>query len=568
MTPRIGPRIGTAASNGSSSVVVNWVVPKNTSQITRYRVVSNPVTTNQSVNGSGSTSLTFTGLSPEESYRFKVTALNVDVVIGNESEESNSVTPVSSLGIPYLVESNVSNGLCVVTWNEPVDFTGITNYTVNALENNNIAVSKNTTGRTTQLVMTGLLFGRDYSFTVNANGNNEDVGLQSDPTTEKSVDITFSLGTITNVNAIAFDGSANVTWTAPTTSLSILNYTVISNPGTQTLIVENATQINFTDLNNGTAYTFAVKANYGGIDPPDTNFVYSPNSVTPFAKPMNVTATPGFLRANVRWEIQTSTTGIIGYKVNSIPFTLEREAVGPGSRSLYMSGLNASLNYRFTVKAYGASGILGPESNPTTDISGSIATPSAPRNIEIQTGTSSTVHVRWSAPIATTNISNYLVECFRNDSNTILVSQRVLGDKRSTIFLNLVDGATIYFKVYTYVDPEFGPSAASESSRILPAALGPGLIVDVNAVKVTSDTVVCIWSPPNPITGNDIDQYTVYSYKDDSTIPEFTYNTGNAQASSTFGGRTFSPGVYRFSAVSRSGARFGTHSPLSNPLTF
>ena len=476
---------------------------------------------------------------------------------------------MSLLGVPFLVEGNLVNGLFVVNWNEPAsNLTGITNYTVNALYNNNISVSRNTTGRTTQLVMTGLLLNTSYTFTVNANGNNGDVGPQSDPSSERTVDNLFSLGTITNVNAIAFDGSANVTWTAPTTSTSILNYTVISNPQTQELIVENATQINFTGLNNGTAYTFAVKANYGGTDVPTTNFVYSPNSVTPLAKPINVTATPGFLRANVRWETQTSTTGIIGYKVNSTPFTAEREAVGPESRSLYMSGLNASLNYRFTVKAYGASGILGPESNPTTDTSGSIATPNAPRNIEIQTGTSGAVHVRWSAPIVTTNISNYLLECFRNDTNVIIKSQRVQADERSTIVLELLSGANVYFKVYTYVDPEFGPSVAAESSRILPSATGPGLIIAVNAVKATSNTVVCIWSPPNPITGNDIDQYTVYSYKDDSTTPEFTFNTGNTEPSSTFGGRTFNTGVYRFSAVARSGARFGTQSPLSNPLTF
>src|SRR5207249_3454467 len=71
-------------------------------------------------------------------------------------------------------------------------------------------------------------------------------------------------GAPTDVEAVAGDSKATVTWTAPTVTggSPILSYTVTASPGGATATTPNGTTTTatVTGLTNGTAYTFTVTA--------------------------------------------------------------------------------------------------------------------------------------------------------------------------------------------------------------------------------------------------------------------------------------------------------------------
>ena len=87
-------------------------------------------------------------------------------------------------------------------------------------------------------------------------------------------------GSPTGVTAVAGDGNAYVSWTAPVSNggSPITGYTVKSSPGGLTATAPTATPVTVSGLTNGTAYTFTVTAtNTVGTSAPST----ASSSVTP-----------------------------------------------------------------------------------------------------------------------------------------------------------------------------------------------------------------------------------------------------------------------------------------------
>ena len=465
--------------------------------------------------------------------------------------------------------SNV-NGLLSIDWDEPINILGILTYTVTGYVDGVQYLSRTTTSRVSSLIMTGLDYGTTYTFDVRANGANGEIGDPSNYSDAIVFTNVFVVGTTTGVNATAGDTFATVNWTAPITSGNVIDYTVISDPVTTTKTTLNSqTEINFTGLTPGTPYTFAVKANLAGIDVPTGSFSsYSTNSVTPLGKPTSATATSGYLRAKVTWNIPSIRTGILGYKVYSTPATPEPGTItGATSTSLYMTGLSNSLTdtYTFKVRAYGASGILGPESDPTTATPGNIPQPGPPTDVIVQAG-ANIFHVRWSAPIGTNNISKYLVEWYKSSDNTLSGSQSLDGTERSLIYPPGQSLATsYYFKIYTFVDPDFYGSVAVQSDQItVPFSGTPNTPTGFVVIK-TDGVPIASWNEPNAISGQSVIGYTIYTFKNDSTTPlSSTPVSLNSSPYTIFG---LTPGTYRFSVQSRTSSTVSVITALTNSLT-
>jgi hypothetical protein len=204
----------------------------------------------------------------------------------------------------------------------------------------------------------------------------------------------------TGVTATAGNGSATVSWTAPSNGGSpITSYTVtpfiagVAQPATTVTGSPPATSTTITGLTNGTAYTFTVKAtNAIGTGPPSTaSSAVTPTAPTVPAAPTNVTATAGNGSANVSWTAPANggspiTSYTITPYIGSTAQTATTITGSPPATSTTITGLTNGTSYTFTVKATNAIG-TGPPStasnavtpqNTIVDTIFGLATPSPP----------------------------------------------------------------------------------------------------------------------------------------------------------------------------------------------
>ena len=180
-----------------------------------------------------------------------------------------STTPVVPGG-PTGVTATAGNGQATVSWTAPSDGgSPITSYTVTPFVGSTAQTPVVVTGSPpgTSATVTGLTNGTSYTFTVSAT-NAIGTGQASAPSNAVTPSPPAAPGAPTGVTATAGNGSAAVSWTAPSTNggSAITSYTVTPYIGsaaqTPTTVTGSppATSATVTGLTNGTSYTFTVSA--------------------------------------------------------------------------------------------------------------------------------------------------------------------------------------------------------------------------------------------------------------------------------------------------------------------
>ena len=204
-------------------------------------------------------------------------------------------------------------------------------------------------------------------------------------------------GAPTAVGAVAGDGQATVSWTAPVSDggTAVTGYTVTSSPGGFTATTTGPTSAVVTGLTDGTPYTFTVTA----TNAIGTGSASAPSSpVTPATvpgAPIGVSAAPGNGQATVSWTAPVSNGGsaITGYTVTSSPGGLT--ATTAGTTSAVVIGLTDNTPYTFTVTATNGvgTGAASAASSPVTPA----GVPGAPTAVHASPGNTQAT-VGWTAP--------------------------------------------------------------------------------------------------------------------------------------------------------------------------
>jgi len=211
-----------------------------------------------------------------------------------------------------------------------------------------------------------------------------DVDFEPEPAT------TTAPGQVTNVTATAGTGSANLTWSAPTSGGAPTTYTITpyfgtaAQPTTTINGTPPATKATITGLTNGTSYTFTVTAtNTVGPGPASEHSnTITPTAPTEPAAPTGVTATEGEASATVRWTAPANGgSTITKYTITPYVGTAAQPTTTitgtPPETSATITGLTNGTSYTFTVTASNAIGAGPPSehSNAVTPTSAPIAYP-------------------------------------------------------------------------------------------------------------------------------------------------------------------------------------------------
>ncbi|HAB57822.1 MAG TPA: hypothetical protein DCE75_07190 [Acidimicrobiaceae bacterium] len=262
--------------------------------------------------------------------------------------------------------ASVSGTTATVSWLAPTGDGGaaVSGYVLQSSTDGVVwSDAANTTGTTADVA--GLAGGDTVRFRVAAVNS-----VGTSPFSLNSNDVTPPAGIPqppTSVSAVADDGQATVSWTAPSDDggATITSYTVTADPGGAQCTTTGATSCTITGLTNGTSYAFAVTAaNASGDGSASTPSDPITAGIVPGA-PTGIAISPANGAITVTWTAPTSTggTAITGYTATASPGGAQ--CTTTGATTCTITGLTNGTSYAVTVTAANASG------------DGSASTPSA-----------------------------------------------------------------------------------------------------------------------------------------------------------------------------------------------
>ncbi|WP_052410150.1 S-layer homology domain-containing protein [Paenibacillus durus] len=259
---------------------------------------------------------TATGLANGTTYYFTVKAANDSGSSAYSNEVSATpqvAAPVSPVGLTAIG----GNGQANLSWNSVTGATYYEIYQGTAPGEYGESALATVSGSTYSCTATGLANGTTYYFTVKAGNDGGSSGYSNEVSaTPKTVPAAPA-----DIIAAAGDGQATITFTAPADNggSAVTGYEVTSSPD-NIIATGTASPITITGLQNGTAYTFTVKAiNSAGSSAASA----VSNAVTPLAPfsgnagsiPVNPQPTNTGVNAIVNGKVQTIGTATTA-KVN------------------------------------------------------------------------------------------------------------------------------------------------------------------------------------------------------------------------------------------------------------
>ena len=274
---------------------------------------------------------------------------------------SNSFTVLPGPIAPSNISVTGMDGAVNVSWSASPSTSHVTSYTVSYTSTAGNGAVTGITG--TSAHIGSLTSGATYTFTltaVNALGT-------SAPTTGSVAIITLVTPTTvpsvpTALAVTASDSSVTVTWAAPTdvTTHPVATYTVTYSTAAGTTATQagiTGTSTVVTGLDNGTAYTFTVKAvNSIGTGPSTAGASATPATVP--GTPTSLTASVGNGTVTLAWTAPNtvSTASITGYTISyqaSGESTVSYTTVSGGSTGTTgtVTGLSNDTAYTFAVRA-------------------------------------------------------------------------------------------------------------------------------------------------------------------------------------------------------------------------
>ena len=451
------------------------------------------------VNGSPVETATYTvtGLTNGKTYYFTVKAVNG---VGRSAASTEaSVTPATVPATPAKPTAVAGNEKATVTWTAPT--TGgspITGYTVTSTPT---AKSCTWTSGPLSCTVTTSANTTPYVFRVTAAN-----ALGTSPASTPSNQITPAIGPPdrpAKPTAVAGNGKATVTWTAPTTEGSpITRYTVTSTPTAKSCTwTSGPLSCTVTTLKNGTAYTFTVTAhNAKGTSPASAHSTAVTPATVP-ATPAKPTAVAGNKKATASWTAPTTGgSPITRYTVTSTP-TAKSCTWTSGPLSCTVTTLKNGTAYTFTVTAHNAKGTSTPSPASST-VTPEPTAPAKPAKPTAVAGNAS-AKVTWTAPTTGGSaITHYTVTSTPTAKSCTWTS----GPLSCTV-TSLKNGTAYTFTVTAHNAKGTSPASA-HSTAVTPATV-PSKPAKPTAVAGNASAKVT-WTAPTT-GGSAITRYTVTS---------------------------------------------------------
>ncbi|MDR6862598.1 DUF4082 domain-containing protein [Phycicoccus sp. 3266] len=446
-------------------------------------------------------------------------------------------------GAPTGVGATAGNGTATVSWTAPADGgSPITSYTVTPYVGTTALTPTTVSGTppATTATVTGLSNGTTYTFKVSAT-NALGTGPQSAASPAVTPQPPTAPAAPTNVVATAGNGSASLTWTAPSDGGSqITQYTITPWVGTTAQATTTvtgtppATGGTVSGLTNGTTYTFTVTAtNAVGTGPASAaSAPVTPSSNTVPSAPTGVTATAGNASATVSWTAPADGgSAITAYTVtpHAGSTTLAATVVTgtPPATTATVTGLTNGTAYTFTVTATNSVGTSA-DSLPSNTVTPAAPTSCTPCTIWPSTTTPATASVTDTSSVElgvkfTSDVSGYVsgVRFYKGSGNT----GTHVGSLWSSTGTKLASATFTGESASGWQQVSFSSPVAVTAGTVYVAsyfAPAGGYALDGGYFTAAVDN-----APLHALKDGTSGGNGVYAYAGSSTFPSNTYNSSN-----------------------------------------
>jgi chitodextrinase len=410
---------------GSSATEINltWDNPQVNVGVTGYKIFRN----NQQIGTSTTNSFSDTGLLPQTSYSYKISAYNST---GQESTQTSAVSVLTLADTTKpsapssLTSSNITMNTISLSWNASTDDVEVTGY--NVYRND----AKIGSSATTSFEDIDLSPETTYNYKVSAYdaaGNESDFSATISPNTAAD---TEAPTVPTNLVATAVSISQiNLSWTASTDNVGVTGYKIFRN-GVQVGTTATTTYSD-TGLAVSTSYTYQVSAydakNNESSQSTQVSATTNSDTQAPSA-PGNLTATPASMsQIDLAWTASTDNVGVAGYRIF-------RNGVQVGtteSTSYSDTGLTRNTTYEYAVRAYDAAGNVS-ASTPVVSAktNSDLVSPSEVKNLSATVLSMSEIRLNWLASTDNVGVAGYNV--YRNGAKIATTDQLTYTDSGLT----------------------------------------------------------------------------------------------------------------------------------------
>ena len=432
---------GLSATDGNTQVTLSWTAPTSTggANIIGYKYSKDNGAT-YTATGATTTSHTVTGLTNGTGYTFKVRAVNRqgDGAESTAATATPATTPAAPTGLTATPDSQTARQIRL-SWTAPTNTGGanITRYEYSKDNGSNWTSTGATT--TSYTVTTGLTNGTGYPFKVRA-VNRKGAGTPSAAATATTTTTPAAPTGLSATDDNQDSGEVALSWTAPTSTggLAITGYKYSKDNGSSWASAGTSSPYTVTSLNNGTAYTFKVRAVNNAGDGTASAAVTATPSTTPAKPTLTVVASNEQVRLEgssggtggapiTRWEYRQKDTG-------AYDNWMSIQNSNTNTLSALVTGLENGTAYTFQVRAVNKKG-SGADSDEVTV---------TPRNFTATAGNQS-VTLNWNALPANANITKWQYRSGSSGNWTDI--QNSTTSTRSSTVTGLENGTAYTFQV-------------------------------------------------------------------------------------------------------------------------
>jgi len=292
---------------GNNTVTLFWSEPvyKGNFEISYYTVKNITLDISTKIDG---LTTTFTGLT-NQPYTFTITATNSEDYTST-TYQTVTITPFDVPGAPTNVTGTRGNGEVTVSWTAPSSTGGtdITEYTVTSSPGGFTAISTTTTA-----IVTGLINGTSYTFTVIATNS---VGNSPASVASSSITPATYPDAPTGLSVSRGNGTATISFSAPSDNggNTITNYLYSTNGTIYTYANTTSSPITISNLTNANLYTIYLKS----VNEVGTSESYGSVTIDPVTVPgqPSISATKGDSSATISFSAPSNNGGnaITSYK--------------------------------------------------------------------------------------------------------------------------------------------------------------------------------------------------------------------------------------------------------------
>ncbi|XP_044126391.1 tenascin-X-like [Bufo gargarizans] len=391
------------------------------------------------------------------------------------------------MSVKSLQISNTTSSSVSLTWSTPDGNQTSYSYRIQTnLTSSSVMINDTIVGSESATIM-NLTAGETYTFMVYTRAADDITESDLVSLTTCTVPGQVSSLSLTNYKSVDFLGA---TWTKSAGKVD--NYTVSLTGAVNKTIPASTTQVNFTGLLPGRAYTVTVQTVSGSCSQtsaPVTEATY-PTSPANFAS--NAVDTTNL---TLSWSEPINMSDVnksynISYGNSSATWTSTSTTT-----SVTLQNLTSGTNYSITVVTVG---VRGYQSSP---VSTSVYTkPMSVNSLQISNVTSSSVSLTWSKPDEYQTSYSYRVQT-NVTSSSVMINDTIVRSESATI-MNLTAGETYTFMVYTRAADDI-----TESDPVsLSTCTAPGQVSSLSLSNYKSvDFLGATWTK----SAGKVDNYTV-----------------------------------------------------------